>query len=81
MSADLSEYGVPKGGYVISFRKALQKGFSEMLGWGGQETIFLRKLPVIVHTWVRNSLFCCRAGCTDCTCMSVHAEFRKNVVS
>ena len=35
MSADFSEYGVPKGGYVILFRKATEKGFSEMYGLRG----------------------------------------------
>ena len=37
VSADFSEYCVPKGGggYVIPFRKALEKRFSEMYGLGG----------------------------------------------
>ena len=36
MSAGFSEYGVPKGGgYVMPFRKATEKGFSEMYGLRG----------------------------------------------
>ena len=42
------------------FGKPSKRAFRRCMGWGGgggQETIFLRKLPVIVHTWSENSLF------------------------
>ena len=82
VAADFSEYGVPKGGggYVIPFRKALKKGFSKLLELGPNSPICRNAGPRNCNTWVRNSLFCGRAGCTYCTCIPVQAEFRNNVV-
>ena len=65
---------------VYLFGKPPKRAFRICMGRGGVGDHIFEKIARDCTHLGQKRLFRCRAGCTDCTCIPVHAEFRKNVV-